>query len=246
MRNSGSVLLYVSVALLGALFGFTSWWLQFSGYTATKIVAIDRVTVVGSLTPTPIIDTNFLMEFVRSAGFAMGAARHAGNPAAAHVFETASVLGRPAVNVRALPSAPPTPGSSAVEIKFASADPALARAVVEAAGTELLDFQAVKTASIVAALSDFSQMPKLATTDPVAARIASRTSLESAVSAAITKSQSGMTLETVVLPPRRPYLLMLLGALAAIVTTIMVRWREWLVGSYIARRDREAVPQGID
>jgi hypothetical protein len=76
LKNSA---FYLGACLIGAAIGLTCWYFQFSGYSAIKVVGLDRIDIPG-IHNDYAIDPLILVETIKSHGFASKVAKRTGLP----------------------------------------------------------------------------------------------------------------------------------------------------------------------
>jgi hypothetical protein len=211
------IALHILALGAGAAIGLASWQWQFSGYVAMKIMAIDRLDLPSGKSDT-IMDPAFLVETIKSAGFARKVADRAGDAQLAGLVASASQGGLQHLKVRTMQ------GNGALELRYYAPTAAEAAAAMDAISAEIAAEQQQKTDAVIAVLSRFAQPLKLAAADPETSR-GNKTSMESALARVITQNRSGLALETTVLPPGRPFFLMLLGACGLLMASLLLHFK---------------------
>jgi hypothetical protein len=214
------LVLHAVVLACGAAMGLGSWYLKFSDYKAIKIIAIDRVELPNGKSDF-VLDPFFLVEYVKSAGFASKVARRAGVDQLADALPSTTQGGRQNLGVRTLR------GETSLEIRLSAPTAKEAKAIMDAVGAEIGELQGQRIDSVIEALTRSSrQQLKLASDGSTGfdAYLASRMSIDSALATVLMKNRSGLALETVVIAPGSPLFLMAMGAAGMLSLSLLLQW----------------------
>jgi hypothetical protein len=241
---SKTIIYYLSFAVVGAAIGFGSWCLQFTEYKAIKVIAVDRVDIPGA--PTEYVtDPVILVETIKSPAFAKKVAERSGIPDLAFLLPALIYGGQQKLTVRNFGN-PPT----AVELRLSMPTAELARTAMNAVGDEIALLQSRKTQAFLDALSKpLPSAQQLAGESPLAIgneqATLSQLALNKALMVAAITTRTGQAVETSVVSPTGPSLLMGAGAVGMLCLAVLFRIltaspiQKFLIGS---RRNETAEP----
>jgi hypothetical protein len=233
---SKTITYYLSFAVVGAVIGFGSWYLQFTEYKAIKVIAVDRVDVPGS--PTEYVtDPVILVETIKSQAFAKRVAERSGIPDLAFLLPSLIYGGQQKLTVRNFGN-PPT----AVELRLSMPTAELARTAMNAVADEVAQLQSRKTQAFLDALSKpLPSAQQLAGESPLAIgnerATLSQLALSKGLMEAAIRTRAGQAVETSVVPPAGPSTLVVAGALGMLCVAVLFRiltalpLRMFLIGS---------------
>jgi hypothetical protein len=228
---SKAIAYYLSFAVVGAAMGFGSWCLQFTEFTAIKVIAVDRIT--GEYVTDPVI----LVETIKSQGFAKKVAERSGIPDLAHLLPSVNYGGQQKLNVRNFGN-PPT----AVELRVSLPTAEMARTAMDAVGDEIALLQSKKTKAFLDALSKPPpSAQQLGVESPLAIGNEQASQYQLALNKALIeaaiKTRAGQAVETSVVPRSGPSMLVLAGAVGMLCVAVLIRiltalpLRMFLIGS---------------
>jgi len=216
------LLFHAVMVCCGAALGLGSWYLKFSDYKAIKIIEIDRIELPNGKSDL-VLDPVYLVEYVKSSGFARKVARRAGMDQLADSLPSVTQGGKQNLGVRTLR------GDTSLELRFNAPTAEEAKAIIDAAGAEIAEIQGQRIDSIIETLSQYSQQQlKLASTGNAgfAEFLATRMSIDSALAIVLMKNRSGLALETAVIAPGSSLILLGMGAVGMLCLSLLLHgWR---------------------
>lgn len=218
-----TIVFYFSLAAAGAAIGLGSWHLQFETYKSIKVIGLDRVEIPGVFSGN-VIDPIMLQETTKSPDFAEKVARRAGIPDLAFLLPAVIYGGQQKLTLRNLGGNPP----SAIELRLSMPTAELARTAMNAVGDEIEQLQSTKTEAFLSTLA--KQVPQeqyAAGESRITIGNEQATLIQMALNRALIetaiKARTGYAIETAVLPPSGPSLLMAAGAIGMLCAAILLK-----------------------
>jgi hypothetical protein len=218
-----TIVYYFSLTVAGAAIGLGSWHLQFETYKSIKVIGLDRIDIPGVFSGN-VIDPIMLQETTKSPDFAEKVARRAGIPDLAFLLPSVTYGGQQKLTLRNLGGNPP----SAIELRLSMPTAELARTAMNAVGDEIEQLQSTKTGAFLSALA--KQMPQeqyAAGESRITIGNEQATLIQLALNRALIetaiKARTGYAIETAVLPPSGPSLLMAAGAIGMLCAAILFK-----------------------
>jgi hypothetical protein len=208
---------YSSFAIAGTLVGLGSWYFQFTDYKAIKVVGMDRV-------PTEyVIDPVILVETIKSPGFAKKVSERTGLADLAFLLPAVNYGGQQKLTVRTLGTPP-----AAIELRLSMPTAELALTAMDAVGDEIASLQSARTHAFLNTLAKPAPLEQYAAGE---SRLAigneqaalSQLALNKALLETQIRTRTGQSIETSVLPPTGPTLLLVAGAVGALCVAILLK-----------------------
>ena len=218
-----TIVYYFSLTVAGAAIGLGSWHLQFETYKSIKVIELDRIDIPGVFSGN-VIDPIMLQETTKSPDFAEKVARRAGIPDLAFLLPSVTYGGQQKLTLRNLGGNPP----SAIELRLSMPTAELARSAMNAVGDEIEQLQSTKTGAFLSTLA--KQVPQeqyAAGESRITIGNEQATLIQLALNRALIetaiKARTGHAIETAVLPPSGPSLLMAAGAIGMLCAAILFK-----------------------